>query len=882
MISVIQRLWERLKASFSHSKHDSDFEDELAHHLEMLTEDNIRSGLTREEATRKAKQQLGGLEQTRELHRRSRGLPFLEQLGRDIKYSFRLMKKDRTFATIAVALVAIGIGMNTTVFSLINTTILQPLPFPDSERMVWISNGNPERPSTQLSRISHRVDTMEGLQQINQSLDTIEAYDPFSLRQTYRLTSQGEPQTINSVIVSHGLFRMLGIKPLHGRLFNEEDSHNKGTLTSIISHELWRRSFNSDPSILGKSAIINKRPIQIVGVLPPANKFTSTFYPATRVDAFTVLINDHRRNWGNTLSLIGLSKPGITTEQVAADLNRSIDQLKEQYPDRQKSYFANTISFQERITGHLKKPLTFLWLAAGLVLLIVAFNLGSLLLARGIARKQEISLRASLGAKPGRLFQQLITETLILVSIGSILGLTLAFGLVQYLSKLPAIEIPLLQTLHLDSTSILFTIALCLVTAIVCGIAPAWSLISGNINTNLKPEARSTTANRRLMFARSSLVSIEIALACVLAITAAQLYTSFQSLMNKDLGYQPENLIAARIDPVVDWEHSTTYLETVLDRVRPIPGVTHAGLTDCIPVERDRSWGLAALGDPNEGNVQDRGTAHIRVVSPGLITAMGTKIVEGREFDRLLDGGENSEPTIVINESLAKQFWPDESALGKYVRVNGTRRVIGVVEDVYHGGPEIEPGNEMYLAMHQQGSRSWDLMIRTRLPLHTIKSELAKAIHEIDPSLPLNLVRPVSKLVDQASSSRKLLVTLVSGFATVAVGLSILGLYGVISYMVSQRTAEIGIKIALGGTRSRIHKEILLYTGKLALIGLAFGVALSIASNRFLQFLLLEETPSALLIYVLSTAAIALCSLVAGYLPARRASNVNPMVALRT
>jgi predicted permease len=882
MNAFFDRWVARVRAVFAKPALDAEFDSELAHHLEQHVSDLIKEGMMPDEAARQARIALGGIEQLKELHRDSRGLPFLEQVGRDLSYGLRVLNRERGFATVALLVLAIGIGLNTTVFSLVNTVLLRPIPFTHADRLVWIFNGDPAASSHDLSGIASQVDTWEGLRETSRSLEQIEAYNPFSVRQTYRLTGAGDPETILSVDVSYGLFGMLGVKPLIGRLFLPEDGVKNAPGRIILSHQLWQRRYGSDPRIVGQTIQINGGPVEVIGVLPPADTFTSVFFPAVRVDTYAALSNDEARNWGNTVSLIGHARPGASIDQIRSDLLLSVAQIKKEYPNRNPYFAANVISLHDWVAGSLKRPLQFLWIAAGLVLAIVNFNLGGLLLAKGASRRKELALRCALGAGRARIAWQLLTECFVLVATGTLLGGLVAWGFIHFLAVRSSVEIPLLNGLRLDASALSFTVLLSAITVASCGALPVWKLARvGDIQKSLNDEGRGSSGGRNRSRTRSILVIAEVALACVLAVSAGLLVRSLLNLLAVDLGFRPQNLVAVRIDPVGDGPKEN-YLEEILDHVRALPGIEHAALTDCVPVERDRSWGIYPVNKDNPKDQRWTG-AHIRIVSSGLFAAMGTTLVAGRDFDRT--DAKDAPGAIIINQALANQFWPGESAVGRQVNVNGNfpGAVIGVVANVRHDGPEIPSGNEMYLSLHQvNDGSSWDMIVRTKLPVAALTAGLRDVLRPIDATLPLTKVRPMQALVDRTLSSRRLLVWLIGGFAAIAVGLSALGLYGVISYMVSQQTKEIGIRMALGADASTVQRHIVLQTMKLAFCGLAFGIGTAFVAGRGLNSMLYGVSPEDPTNYFVATLILLTCALFAGYIPARHASRVDPLIALRT
>jgi predicted permease len=878
MNAFIDRCLARLRAMFTQRELDADFNAELAHHVEAQTEDFIKAGMTPEEARRRARIAIGGIEQTRELHRETRGLPVLEQFGRDLRYTARMLRRERGFTVVALSILAIGVGLNTTVFSLVNTVLLRPMPFAHADRLIWIYNGDPSSSNRDLSIIASKIDTWEGLRETSRAFEQIEAYDPFSVRQTYRLTGNGDPETILAVDVSYGLFDMLGVRPMLGRQFLPEDALTNAPSRTILSHQLWQRRFASNAQIVGQTIHINNQAVEVIGVMPPADAFSSVFFPAVRVDLYGAVRNDVKRTWGNTLSLVGRTKPGTTIDVAHSDLLLAVGQLKQQHPEWNKFFWTNVMPLHDWVAGGLKRPLFFLWIAAGLVLAIVSFNLGGLLLARGAARRKELALRCALGAGQMRIVRQLLTECFALVATGSFLGALMAWGFIRFLAVRSSVEIPLLQSLRLDAASLGFTVLLCVITVVLCGALPAWRMArEGDLQNSLKDDGRSSGGRQRTR-SRSVLVILEVAFACVLAISAGLMVRSFFNLLKVDLGFQPNDLVAVRVDPVINGSHAS-FLGLVLERVRALPGVEGAAVTDCVPVERDRTWGLYPVIQDNPGDQRWTG-AHVRVVSPGLFHAMGTTLIAGRDFEST--DTQDHPRVIIINQSLANTFWPGENAIGRQV-ANGNvpLTVIGVVADVRHAGPEAPSGNEMYFCMHQQGSSSWDMLIRTKLPVATLRTDLRNALRDVDATLPLTKLRPVQTLIDRTLSSRRLLVWLITGFAAIAVGLAALGLYGLISYTVTQQTKEIGIRMALGARASTVQRQIVGHTMMLAICGLALGLGVAFAAGQWVQSLLFGVSATDPMNFIWTTIALLSCALIAGYLPARRASRVDPLIALR-
>ncbi|WP_221032673.1 ABC transporter permease [Actomonas aquatica] len=880
LAAFFQRLTARLRAVFQKPTLDADLDEELRHHLECLTEDNLARGMSPAAARRAAHLSLGSIDAATELHRDTRSLPWLEHLAQDLRHTFRQLRRERTFAVIAVLVLAIGVGLNTAVFSLINTVLLRPLPAPAAERLVEISNGDPANADRDLSSRTHRVDSWEGMLNQSRSFDAIEAYDPFSLRQTYPVEiDAATTQTSNLVFVTQGLFPLLGIHPELGRLFSTADAIDDGAPVIIITHQMWQQRFGGDPAIIGRSVRIGGRPITVIGVLPATDTFAQLFYPAVRVDAYAILTPENRRNYGNTLQLIGRLAPDVTPAAADAELDLVMQRLLTEIPNRSDFHRANVAPLHDVLTDRLRQPLLFLGTAAALVLAIVAFNFGGLLLARGASRGRELAVRAALGAGRGRLLRQLLTESAVLVSFGALGGTLLASGAITFLARRSSIEIPLLQGLQLDGTALAFMVVISALTAVVCGLGPAWRLSRADDDAcgALHQQARGGTAGRSLTHARSLLVVLEVALASALAISAGLATRSLQNVLAVDLGYEARDLYALRVDMLRPPEEHAPYLTPLLDRTLALPGVSAAGFTDALPIERDRTWGIGAFKSPTDRSQPDEFLgARVKIVSPGLFDAMNIALLRGRDFTRL-DDSEHPE-VVILNQRLAQRLFPDRDPIGQATTQG---EVIGIVADTRHAGPESPLSFEMYLPYRQQPSGSFDLMVRSSLPLAALRQDLASALGALDPSLPFSQMRPLSELVDRANSSRRMLTGLIGGFAGISLALAALGLYGVIAYTVTQRTKEIGIRMALGATTSAVRADVVGRTLRLAILGLAGGLLLALAANQLMSSLLYGVAAFDLAIYATAAVAVLVCATFAGLLPAARAARVDPMVALR-
>lgn len=806
-----------------------------------------------------------------------RGRPTLDSLLQDLRYAFRTLRRDAGFTTFAILIVGLGIGASSTVFSVVNTLLIRPLPFRDPGRLVWIANHDTSGLSGQTTQVGHFLD----LRAANQSFADLAAYFAFYGVGDNKLTGRGEPERLSGVPVSQNFFPLLGVQPQLGRLFSAEECKWHGPKAVLLSHGLWERRFASDPAIVGRPLTLNDEPVTVVGVLPASFDFASVFAPGSHIDLyFPFPLSAETNRWGNTLAIIGRLKPGVTVESARAELRIVAAQITRAHPERND--FEGKLSLLgEHVSGRIRPALMVLACAVGVVMLIVCANLSNLLLARTATRQKEIAIRTALGAGQWRLIRQMLTESVALSCCGTVLGLLLAVAGTRSLAHLDAISIPLLQNVRTDSTALAFTLAMAVLTGLMFGLAPALQVPAIAIHDALKDTSRGSSEGRKRSWIRSSLVVSEIAFACVLLVGAGLLIRSFLRVLDVNLGFHPERAAALRVDPDERYRtqaQQNAYFDEVLRRVKAVPGIAAAGLTDALPLGRNRSWGA-----PAKGQVYPKGKfpfAFVRVVSDGYLGAMGIALRAGRDISER--DTPSSEPVILINETMARTLFPGEDAIGKIVRACGDRRVIGVAGDVRHLALEQGAGMEMYLPIRQcRDFASVDLVVRTMLPPAELAAGVRAALKPIEPNLPGNDFRTLQQLVDKAVSPRRFVVWLLGGFALFALVLASLGIYGVISYSVTQRTQEIGIRMALGASPGDLQARIIMQTLGLAAAGLLLGTFASWVLARALSGFLFGVTTTDPVTFLGMLSVLTVVAVVAGYLPARRASRIDPMVALR-
>jgi predicted permease len=808
------------------------------------------------------------------------GTPFLENLRRDVRYAVRTLLRDAGFAAFAILIVGLGVGASCTIFSVVNTLLLRPLPFRDPGRLVWIANHQDE--TNDMSGKTSQTDYLLDLRAKNQSYEDLAAYFAFYGLGDAKMIGNGQPERLTSVPVTQNFFPLLGVEPQLGRQFSAEESKQNGPRVTMLSDGLWRRKFAADPNIVGRALSFDSGPVTVVGVLPATFDFSTVFTPGSRVDMFEPLpLSPEMNREGNTVAIIGRLKPGVTVQSAAAETAVLGKLLQQAHKDR-NDFEPKVSGLAQHVSGQLRPTLVVLACAVGVVMLIVCANLSNLLLARGATRKKEIAIRTAMGAGRGRLIGQMLTESLVLSCCGAALGLLLAFVGTRALAHLTSVSIPLLSDVRVDGSVLGFTLVAALVTGLLFGLVPALQVQDLKLHDTLKDSNRGSSQGRGHAWIRGALVVSEIGLACVLLVGAGLLIRSFLRVLDVNMGFRPERAAALRIDPNSSYktqESQNAYFTEALHRVKEVPGIEGAGLSDSLPLGHNRSWGVAAKGV--QYTPQNYPNGFPRIISDGYFHAMGIPLKAGRDFtERDTKGTLN---VIIINETLAKNLFPGEDPIGKIVRAdNPERTVVGVVGDVHHMALEEGSGNEFYIPMRQtQDYGTVDLVVRTSLPTAQLASALRETLRPIEPDLPTANMRTLQTMVDHAVSPRRFVVWLLGGFAGFALVLASLGIYAVISYSVSQRTQEIGIRMALGASAETLQRSILLQTLGLAAIGMIVGAVASWVLARSLSGLLFGVTSSDPVTFAGMLVILTAVAALAGYLPARRASRIDPMAALR-
>jgi len=808
------------------------------------------------------------------------GTPFFENLRRDVRYAVRTLLRDAGFAAFAILIVGLGVGASCTIFSVVNTILLRPLPFRDPGKLVWLANHRDD--TNDMSGKTVQVNYLLEYREKNKSFEDLGAYFAFYGAGDAKLIGGGQPERVTSVPVTQNFFPLLGVQPQLGRQFSADECKWNGPKVALLSDGLWRRKFAADPNIVGRALQFDGGPVTVVGVLPASFDFATIFTPGSRVDMFEPFpLSEETNRWGNTIAIVGRLKPGGAMGTAQAEATILGKQLQEENP-KLNDFVPKLSTLTEHVSGSLRPTLVVLACAVGVVMLIVCANLSNLLLARGAGRQKEIAIRAAMGAGRGRLIGQMLTESLVLSCCGAAVGLLLAFIGTRALAHLTSVSIPLLSDVRIDARVLGFTLVAALLTGLLFGLVPALQVQDSKLHDALKDSNRGSSQGRGHAWIRGALVVSEIALACVLLVGAGLLIRSFLRVLDVNMGFLPERAAALRIDPNSSYktqEQKNSYFTEALHRVMDIPGIEGAGLSDSLPLGHNRSWGVAAKGVQYTPETYPNGFP--RIISDGYFHAMGIPLKAGRDFtERDTKGALN---VIILNETLAKNLWPGEDAIGKIVRADDPERtVVGIVGDVHHMALEEGSGNEFYIPMRQtQDYGTVDLVVRTSLPTSELASRLREALRPIEPDLPTANMRTLQTMVDRAVSPRRFVVWLLGGFAAFALVLASLGIYAVISYSVSQRTPEIGIRMALGASAEMLARSILLQTLGLAGMGMVAGMVASWALARTLSGLLFGVTSSDPVTFAGMLVILTGVAALAGYLPARRASRIDPMSALR-
>ncbi len=864
----------------------ADVDDELRFHLEQTVAELRRDGWSEADALAESTRRFGDLDFTRNYCRAEdvrrekerRRMTVLDELSQDLRFAARSLRTSPGFAATALLILALGIGANTAIFSVVRGVLLEELPFRDPGRLMRVWHAQPSNGIEQ-GAVSE-PDFLDWREQ-SELAESMGGYFFAEGLSGVDLTGNGEPERLSMAIVTEGFFETLGTTALLGRVLRP-DEHVPGQNRSVvISHGFWARRFGSDPSLVGSAVTLNGQPFEVVGVMPPG--FT---YPAEQtIDGWVSLSlygpDDIGRSRGaQFLGVVARMKPGVTEPQLKSELASIAARLSREHPENPGWDEVTLASLRESIIGEVRQPLVVLMVAVSMLLLVACVNIASLLLARATGRQQELSVRAALGAGRGRIARQLITESLALALLGGVLGIGLGYAAVRAITAAGASELPRAGDIGVDGTVLAFTLGVSILSGLFFGIVPALRASSG-IQQSLRAGARGTVGGSGQKL-RSALVVAEVALAVILVIGAGLATKSFARLMAVDPGFQPANALVAMIsipDQYDTPDAMRNYYYGALDRIRAVPGVQAAGAIRDLPL---RGNGEMARPDvPGQPTSPGEGpTVQLHQVSTDYFKALGTPVREGRTFE--MTDAPGSVPVIVVNEELARRLWPGESAVGKALRFGTTDLpVIGVVGDIRQRGLAEPVDPTMYLHALQNFRSRMSIVIRTAGDPLQYTNAVRQAIWSQDPNQTITNLMTLESVLGTAVARPRLLAWLLALFGVIGLTLGALGIFGVLAYAVNQRRQEIGLRVALGAPPRAVLRSVVGRGMLLAAAGVAVGVVAALLLTRWMQGVLFDIQPSDPTTFGQVILVLLAAALLASWLPARRALAIDPVSALR-
>ncbi len=813
---------------------------------------------------------------------RRASVPRPGSLAEDAVHAARMLRRSPGFALFVGAVIGLGVGAVTTVYSVLKPLAVA-LPLEDGHELVWISNSEAAGDSS-LSAVTQRTVNLIDFRARTRSFSGITGYDAFFAKRAYTLAGAGEPESLVGVGVAHDFLDVLGVRPLHGRSFTAEEGQRGGPRAVILSHRLWRDRFASDRTVVGRGVTLNGIPRTVVGVLPASFDFSSVFTPGVEVDfLLPFVVSRDNAFQGNVLALIGRLRPGVTPEAAQTELAALIAALGEEDPERW-GLGAELETLQDHLAGPFRGSLLLLAAAAGMLLLIVCVNVSGLLLARSPSRAREMAVRKALGAPRARLMRQLVLETLGISLVGAAFGSLLARLATGLVRNAAMIHIPLMDSVELDTSALLVAAGVAVLTGVAVGTIPALQVAEGGEAVVLQAASRGSSASRGARRLREGLVMVEVALACALLVVGGLLLASFRAVLDVDLGFEPANTIAWQLGRSTDFEshqeRSGSYAR-LAERVEAAAGIQSVGLIDALPLGRNREWPFRVVDRPGQEDTGEGVFPH--VVGPGYLPTMRIPLVAGRNFspaDR-----EGSTPVVLLNQTGARRiFGNEEEALGRRLAFFGDWEweVVGVTRDVRHLSPETGAGIEVYFPYAQMPDvLGTDLVVRSRLPPSQVVATVSGLLEEVDPGMPRHEFWSLESTVAGAVSDRRFALGILSAFGVAALLLAALGIYGVLSQTVAEREPEIGIRMALGASGPDIVLGVLRRMLLLTAAGIAAGWGLSLLFSDVLDAVLFGVAPADPRAF-LGTACVllAVAALAAG-LPARRAVSTEPSQVLK-
>ncbi len=869
----------RLRALWSGDTVRGEIDEEYRFHIELRTDENIARGMSLEDARRDAEQRFGHRSSITEAGYDVRGGGLVETVAQDVRFSTRVLRKNPGFALVAVVTLALGIGATTAIFSVVDAVLLRPLPFESPDRLIVIRESKPPT----FPSFSCAPGNFLDWKAQNDVFERLVAVRTMPLN----LTGSGEPERLRGLGVTEGFFAMLGVQPQIGRDFVPEEQEAGHSDVVILSHGLWQRRFGGDPGVVGRPLTFDGKSYTVLGVMPATFSFLD---PATELWTPVVLTaQDAQNHGGKSFLVVGRLKPDVSVEQARTEMTAIAARMETQYPDTNVGWGVRVAPVLEFMVGDLKATLLLLLGAVGFVLLIACANVANLLLARAASRHREIAVRVALGASRWRVVRQLLTESVLLAAAGSVVGLLLAKAGMELLLRLAPENLPRIANSSLDVRVLLFTGAITMLTAVVFGLIPAFQASKTDPNDAMKEASRGSTEGRRRQLVRSSLVVVEVASALVLLVGAGLLVRSFWNLQSVNPGFDPEGAMSMSLalsgTRYPEEEQRVAFFRQLLDGVRALPGVEYAGAASSLPLGRDDFvLGFTIQGRPPLSPDVTQST-NFYATSDGYFEAMGIPLRRGRLFT---DRDTKDAPRVaIINETMAARIFPDEDPIGKRMTFD-TRsdkpewyEIVGVVGDVRHYGLDKAPTMQTYEPFTQQTLPYMTIVARTTGDPATLAGPMRGVVAGMDREQPITATGTLDRSVSASTARQQFSTSLLGVFAAVALLLAAIGLYGLLSYSVTQRTHEIGIRMALGAGRRDVLRFVVGHGMLMTTVGILIGFVGAIALSRTITTMLFEVNatdPATLASIALILAAVALAACL---IPAWRATKVDPLVALR-
>jgi predicted permease len=891
-MSLLRNLCDGLRSLFRRERVEGELDEELQGFLDTAAEEKMKQGMSRKDALRAVRLERGSLEVTKEVVRSAGWESFVETLWQDLCFATRMLCKSPGFTAVAVLTLALGIGANTAIFTVVNGVILKPLPYPQPDRLVMLLEKQLSDGTLGTVAPANFFDWREQ----SHSFDKMAAIDPYP---DFILNGSGEPQRLTGAAVSSAFFSLMGVHMDLGRDFLSEEDRPGYNWVVILSYSTWQRYFGGRQDIVGRQLTLNNTAYSVVGVLPRDFSFvskTSDFQSRNHFDMWTPLaLPSPPEPWQrgtHPLGVFARLKSGISLLQAQTDLNQVAANLQRLYPADDKERGITAVPLDEHVVANVRTALFTLLAAVGMVLLMACANIANLLLSRAVTRQKEIALRVALGATRRRLVQQLLTESMVLVIFGGSLGLSFAcFAVPAVVRYLPA-DLPRASEIAVDGRVLVFTSLLSLFTGILFGLLPLLQSRQVNANDSLKQNGRGMAAGQSRL--RSTLIIGQVAVALVLLVGAGLMTKSFWMLLRVAPGFQTEHILTARLSLPPQYTNGyafgtgahrriSAFQRELLERVGHIPGVQTAAFTAYLPLSgTNNSWAFDIEGRPAKPpGVYD--TTNYRPVSAGYFETIGIPVQRGRGFDP--KDNEDHPLVVIINEAMARAFWKQQDPVGQRLRFSEQkwRTIVGVVGDVRHEGLGMKPEPEMYIPYGQipNVEARPTIVLRTLIEPTNLTSALRKVVSEVDATVPLDHIETMKQIVSVSVGEPRFRTVVLLMFAILALFVASIGLYGVMSYLMSQRTREFGIRVAVGASRGALLRLVLGQTAKLVSIGICLGLVGAMLLARSIASLLYGITPFDTATFASVSLLLAIVALLASYVPARRAASVDPMVALR-